>query len=331
MSGDLEERLNELERTCRSIPTQWAGGGAAAAAAAIPYLALRIQGGNTLLPAGPVYGIKRFAGEAVFDPTDKPGNVRATATCTISGGAVDTVTQVTFGEGYVLPVPVVTVGPPPMGGTQAVIAATIAPSFVKFVYLTNVGSGYDAGATVTFAAPGGPGTTATGSAVIRDGKVVGIVITDPGSGYAVAPLVTITPVSGGAGAAATAVLAIGSITLAITTPGTGYLVAPPISIAAPAVIPSSEAYPNGIGIAQVTAGPLYGPSLPAPAVGSQVIVVHDDRSLVAYGLMGDGPAVPFSRPPDGVATWYQTLVKILGADANADGVLPAWVAMFGGI
>lgn len=328
---DMESEIRDLQREMRGIPSRFAGGGAAAAVAAIPYIALRIQGGNELLPTGPVYGIKRTAGEAVFDPTDKPANVRATATCTISGGAVDTVTQVTFGEGYVLPVPVVTVGPPPGGGTQAVIAATIAPSFVKYVYLTNVGSGYDDGATVTFAAPGGPGTLAMGSPVIRDGKVVGIVVIFPGSGYSTAPLVTITPISGGAGATATAVLAIGSITLAITTPGSGYLAAPPITIAAPAVIPSSEVYPDGIGIAQVVAGPLYGPSLPAPAVGSQVIVVHDDRSLVAYGLMGDGPAVPFSRPPDGVATWYLTMMKINGADTEADGVLPAWVAMFGGI
>ncbi len=122
-----------------------------------------------------------------------------------------------------------------------------------------------------------------------------------------------------------------SITLAVTTAGSGYLTAPVVYIPEPTDIPSSEAYADGIGIAQVMSGPLYTPSLPAPAVGSQVIVVHDDRSLVAYGLMGDGPAVPFSRPPDGVATWYQTLVKILGADADADGVLPAWVPMFGGI
>jgi hypothetical protein len=302
------------------------------AAAIEPYITLRVQGGNTLLEVGPVYGIKRFAGEALFDPADKPGNVRATATCTVLDGEVNAVTQGAFGEGYVLPAPVVTVGPPPTGGTQAVITATIATSsFVKFAYLTDVGSDYDAGATVTFADPDEPGTTATGTVVIRDGKVVGIVITEPGSGYTEAPAVTITPVSGGADAAATAVLAIGSIALEITTPGTGYLVAPSIRIAAPAAIPSSEEYPDGIGIAQVAAGSLYGPSLPAPAIGSQVIVVHDDRSLVAYGLMGDGPTVPFSRPPDAVATWYQTLLKIDGADTDADGILPAWVPMFGGI
>ena len=295
-----------------------------------PYITLLIQGGNTLLAGGPVYGIKRVAGEALFDPTDKPGNVQATATCTISSGSVNTVTQVIKGEGYTAP-PVVSVGAPPGGGTQAVITATVAPSFVKFVYITNCGSLYDGPVTVTFSAPGGGGTTATGSAVIRDGKVVGVTITNPGSGYAAAPSVTLTPTVGGAGAAATSVLAIGSITLAVTTAGSGYLTAPVVYIPEPTDIPSSEAYADGIGIAQVMSGPLYTPSLPAPAVGSQVIVVHDDRSLVAYGLMGDGPAVPFSRPPDGVATWYQTLVKILGADADADGVLPAWVPMFGGV
>jgi hypothetical protein len=298
-----------------------------------PYITLRIQGGNELIasPPGPVYGIKRFAGEALFDPTDKTGNVQATATCTILSGAVNTVTQVINGEGYVAPPPVVSVGAPPGGGTQAVITATIAPSFVKFVYLTNVGSAYDEGVTVAFSAPGG-GTTATGVAVIRDGEVVGIEITNQGNGYAIAPSVTITPIAGGSGAAATAVLAIGSITLAITTPGSGYLAAPVVFITEPSTpIPASETYPDGIGIAQVVSGPLYTPSLPAPAINSQVIVVHDDRSLVAYGLMGEGPSVPFSRPPDSVATWYETLLKIDGADVDADGVIPAWVPMFGGL
>lgn len=327
--------LRRMKTETATRPIRWHKGGAGGGnIVAEPYITLRIQGGNELIadPPGPVYGIKRFAGEALFDPADKIGNIQATATCTISGGGVNTVTQVINGEGYVAPPPVVSVGAPPGGGTQAVITATIAPSFVKFVYVTNVGSAYDAGANVTFSAPGGGGTTATGVAVMRDGKVVGITITNPGKGYAAAPSVTITPIAGGASAAATAVLAIGSITLAVTTAGSGYLTAPVVYIPPPSTpIPASETYPDGIGIAIVTAPPLYGPSLPAPAVNSQVIVVHDDRSLVAYGLMGEGPSVPFSRPPDQVATWYKTLMKVLGAHADADGVIPAWVPMFGGV
>ena len=295
-----------------------------------PYITATVFCGNEIITSpATVYGIKRKAGYAAFTAGDKTGTVRATATAAITAGAVSSVTQGTLGKGYTS-APTVTVGAPGGGGTQAVITATVAPAFVEYCYLTAVGSGYLQPPTVSFSAPPS-GTTATGTARVRDGKVVGITITDPGKGYAVAPTITLTPVNGGSGAAATAVLAQGSITLAVTTPGSGYASAPSVSIAAPTALPNTTAYPEGLGLATVLTDALYGPTLPAPGIGSQILVVHDDRSAIAYGLMGDGPAVPLSRAPDSFRTWYQTLVAVTGAHADADGAVPAWVAMEGGL
>lgn len=60
--GDLEERVNDLERTCRSIPVRWAGGGAPLV---LP-TRLRVGRGNLVFTSGAVniYGAK-----AGYSPT----------------------------------------------------------------------------------------------------------------------------------------------------------------------------------------------------------------------------------------------------------------------
>ena len=72
---------------------------------------------------------------------------------------------------------------------------------VVSVPVTNAGSGYANGATVTFSAPQITGRTATGRVVITaTGTIGSVVITDAGSGYTSAPTVTLAAVSGGTGA-----------------------------------------------------------------------------------------------------------------------------------
>lgn len=66
------------------------------------------------------------------------------------------------------------------------------------------GTGYNADPTVTISGGGGSGATAT---VSRTGTALNVfTVTAPGKGYTSVPTVTITPVSGGTGGAATAVL-----------------------------------------------------------------------------------------------------------------------------
>lgn len=334
---NLEERLRAVEARVRGIPARFAGGGGAAVAP-LPWLAALVYAGNELITSPtPVYGIKRKAGECIADGWKHP-NRRATATCTITGGAIASLTLTDCGIGYPTPTaPVVTVTAPPSGGTQAVVAATLAADGdrVEGVYLTDCGTGYTT-ATVTFAAAPPGGVTATGAPVLRDGKVVAIRVTNKGRGYTTTPAVTIG--GDGAGAAATAVRGVNTITLAVTNPGAGYTTAPTITVAAPPAgaspapptlaDPAPDAWADGLGWGVINAGSLTG----GVTAGSSTLIVHDDRGMVAYGLMGDGSGgAPYSRAPDSILSWYQTLVRLADADPDADGVLPAWVPMAGGV
>lgn len=334
---DYDRRIASLERAMRGVPSRFAGGGAAAVVP-LPWVGITARGGNNVITVPSfVFGVKRFAGEAKADGW-KFAPRRATATCTVLAGAVNTVTVTDPGLCYSV-LPVVTVSPPPVGIT-AVLTPTLAPTSgsVEGCYITACGAGYDfvAGTTtVAFTAAPPGGVTATGTVTVRDGLVVGITMTNKGRGYLVAPIATITDAGAppGAGAAATAVLGQAGISLAITTPGTGYVAAPTITIAIPTAQPvplptSGAPWPDGLGWGVINGGSLTG----GYSAGLADLIVHDDRGMVAYGLMGDGAGtVPYSRAPDSILSWYRTLVRLTIADANADGVLPAWVPMSGGL
>ena len=309
------------------VPTRGGGGGAEP----LPWVSALVRAGNTLIivPSN-VFGIKRFAGEAkstVWIHTPR----RATATCTILAGAVNTVTITDPGVGYTAP-PVITVTPPPPINTTATFTPTVdaTSKAVEGCYITACGAAYTT-ATVTFTAAPPGGVTATGTVNLRDGLVVSITMTNKGRGYLVLPAAVIA--GDGAGATAVAVLGLGGISLAIAIPGTGYLVAPTITIALPTAttLPAptfGAPYADGIGYGIIQGGSLTG----GFASGLAQIICHDDRGMVAYGLMGDGAGLaPYSRAPDSILSWYQTLVRLTIADPLADGVLPAWVPMSGGL
>jgi hypothetical protein len=291
------------------------------------WVTARTEGGNTLNASSPTaLGIKRTLTEAkpvgyIWMP------VQARAIATISAGAVNTLTITGRGRAYAS-APTVTIAPP-VSGTQATASCTIDDNrSVLAAKITNCGSGYWDGASVAFAAPPS-GTTAQGTAVIRLGKIVGITITNPGSGYTSAPGITVTPVSGGSGFAGTAIMDKGYVaTISIVTAGDGYTTAPVVTIDAPSPFqPDPADLADGIGWATVLSA--YQAS--GLKAGDIIIVANDNRSTVHFPLVAsvvDGSITV--QGSDTFISWAKTLLRLSDMDADADGILTAWVPMGGG-
>ncbi len=118
-------------------------------------------------------------------PAPVPACAAPTAAATMTGGAVDTVTVVTPGSGY-LTAPTVTIKDgPSVNPTAATVVATIS---IGRIDILNVGAGYDSVPVVTIsdvADPAGPidrGATATATLAAK-GAVTGITVVTPGTGY----------------------------------------------------------------------------------------------------------------------------------------------------
>ena len=339
----MAAELASLRRDTRLVPVRWSPGSGSAAAESYPWVQLLVKGGQTLITTAPeVYGIKRRVGEAkptgwIYLPR------QAAARCFLGIGAnagkVTSTILDNIGAGYITD-PTITVGAPPSGGTQAEITVAHVDNggYVEGVWVTDCGSLYNVAAAVTFSAPPS-GVTATGVASLRDGKVVFITITNAGSGYVTAPTVTITPAYGGGGSGATAdcCLGQGKVALTITNQGAGYVTAPTITIGAPAQQPvpmppqvaddTPADWADGVGWGTIMGGSLTG----GLAANQPALICHDDRGMVPWGLSGEGGGtVAFSRPPDSILSWYKTMMRLTIADADADGVLEAWVPMAGG-
>jgi uncharacterized repeat protein (TIGR01451 family) len=86
--------------------------------------------------------------------------------------------------------------------TGATATATLNPSSVPSISITNPGSGYTSAPTVTITGGGGTGATATAS-LTGTGGIAAITVLNQGSGYTSAPTVTFT---GGTGASLTATI-----------------------------------------------------------------------------------------------------------------------------
>jgi hypothetical protein len=126
-------------------------------------------------------------------------------------------------------------------GSTASAITTIVNGGVRFVTITNRGSGYKTPPTVAFSSSPFGGTTATGIATMIGGivdlcepnnsllRVQGVELTNPGSGYTVAPKISFTS-GGGSGAEAIATIGDGIVgIITITNAGSGYINPPPIS------------------------------------------------------------------------------------------------------
>lgn len=133
-------------------------------------------------------------------------------------------------------------------GSTASASATVVNGGVRYVTITNRGSGYTEPPKVVFSSAPSGGVTATGVAVMISGivdlcesdpnlfRVQQVQLTNAGAGYTVAPKVTFVG-GGGSGAKAEAVIGDGIIGIvSVTNPGSGYSSSPTISFAGTSIV-----------------------------------------------------------------------------------------------
>jgi hypothetical protein len=127
-------------------------------------------------------------------------------------------------------------------GSTASAITTVVNGGVRYVTITNRGSGYKTPPTVAFSSAPFGGITATGIATMIGGivdlcepnnsllRVQGIELTNPGSGYTVAPKISFVGGGGGSGAEAVATIGDGIVgIITITNGGSGYINSPAVS------------------------------------------------------------------------------------------------------
>lgn len=154
----------------------------------------------------------------------------ATFSATISGGAVDTVTAITPGNGYQIGDDVVLSFSGGGSDTTAQATATIsADGGISSVAVTNGGGGYS---SLSYVVPSPRKGGANLALQAASGTIIGIQVINPGSGYTTPPSISIfDPNSTGTGATFTAYLANGQISsISVTKGGTGYRTPPSVSI-----------------------------------------------------------------------------------------------------
>jgi hypothetical protein len=140
-------------------------------------------------------------------PDDAGGTV-ATATATLSGGAITAIAVSDGGTGYDSGADVTIVAASGDLGSGATATATVVDGVITAIVVSYAGTGYKAIPTVNIAAiSGDSGAGATATATVGASTITGITITETGSGYSAAPTVTIAAApSGGTDALATATI-----------------------------------------------------------------------------------------------------------------------------
>jgi hypothetical protein len=144
-------------------------------------------------------------------------------------------------------------------GSTASAITSIVNGGVRFVTITNRGSGYSTTPSVSFSAAPTGGITATGIATMIGGiidfcetdetllRVQGVELSNPGAGYTVAPKIAFSG-GGGSGASAEATIGNGLVgIITVTSGGSGYINPPQVTFVGGAVV-------NAKAVAQIQNG-----------------------------------------------------------------------------
>ena len=150
----------------------------------------------------------------------------ATATATVTGGAVSAITVTNQGSNYISGKVAVVIGSPDLSGTTATATVLVSPDGkISGINLTSGGSNYVNTPTVTIINKVEKIQAKATATMNTDGNITGITVTNSGNGYLTLPAVTITPAvtSVGSGASAIAVLGSGSVTsIVLINGGSGF-------------------------------------------------------------------------------------------------------------
>jgi hypothetical protein len=305
----MQSRMRDVQRQLAARPVLVPLGGGSEVEERNLMLIGRSQGGNELLD--PVYGIKRITTLGVSSEYRHVPQAASILSAGVAAGALTVLNLGDHGNLYDsdnMPFIAVTGG----GGTGATVAATVNASggSIEAIKITNSGSGYTTGATVTIdASPAGALHKATGNAIVQDGKVIGIHIQNMGRFYTSAPTITI----GGAGTGATAVAIMRKdyLTFSISAGGSGYTSAPTVTITGglQTLANPDDEWDDGFGWA-TAAEVLSTLSLPS----STIRVCNDQRS-----------GVPFSLANDRFVAVHQEWRRITDESADARGAMRCWI------
>ena len=121
---------------------------------------------------------------------DQDGGVQATATSSLSGGAITAIAVGSGGTGYVSEPSVTITAANGDTGINATATAVLSAVGIDTITVTEGGAGYTVAPAITFTGGGGSGAAAT--ATVSGGAITAITVTDAGSGYTSAPTVVIT-------------------------------------------------------------------------------------------------------------------------------------------